>query len=124
MGNRYIGFLSPRLVLRAGRYAWQGLCYAIHERAFKLELVLTPLIIAAAIYLAEDNIQRALLISSWLLVPMVELLNTAVEKLADRIATTDNDPLIGQAKDLAAAAVLWSLVIVAIVWLCILLPVR
>ena len=120
MTHSVFAFLSPCRLWQAGRYAWQGLRCAIHERAFKLELLLTPPIAVMAFYLGEGGVQRALLMLSWLLVPMAELLNTAVEKLADRIATTDDDRLIGQAKDLGAAAVLWALLTAVVVWLCVL----
>lgn len=116
------GFLSPRRVALAARYAWQGVGFAVRERAIKLEFFLTPPIVAAAFFLTGDGVGRALLVFSWLLVPLVELLNTALEKLADRVAGSKNDTLVGQAKDLGAAAVLWALLTAAAVWLCVLWP--
>jgi len=59
--------------------------------------------------------ERLLLVASWLVVMIVEILNTAVEATVDRISDEDH-PLSGQAKDLGSAAVFLSLVLAALVW--------
>lgn len=79
-------------------------------------MVLIPL----ALWLDVTRAERALLIMSVLFVLVVELLNSALEALVDRVST-DPHPLAGQAKDMGSAAVALSLVIVAAVWGVILL---
>ena len=59
--------------------------------------------------------QRLLLIGSLLLVLIVELLNSAIEAIVDRIGT-DRHELSGLAKDLGSAAVLVSLATVGLTW--------
>ena len=62
------------------------------------------------------NMRRVELIAAVVLVLIVELLNTAIEKLADRL-TTDHDPQIGQVKDMGSAAVGVALVMAGLFWL-------
>jgi len=76
-----------------------------------LAAVLLPLALA----LGENGVERALLISVCLLVVIVELLNSAVEAVVDRIGP-EHHPLAGAAKDLGSAAVFVSLLMVVLVW--------
>jgi diacylglycerol kinase (ATP) len=89
--------------------AWRG------EEAFRQELLLGVVLVPAAAWLGRSATERALLIGSWLVVLIVELLNTAVESVVDRIGTERN-PLSGQAKDLGSAAVLASLLLMVLAW--------
>jgi diacylglycerol kinase (ATP) len=70
--------------------------------------------------LGEDSVERALLIGPLLIVLIVELLNSAIESVVDRIST-ENHKLSGRAKDQGSAAVLVSLILVAICWILVLL---
>ncbi len=90
------------------------------EAAFRLEILLTIIILPAAWYLGRDGLERSLLIGSWLLVLVVELLNSAIESAVDRIGS-DHHVLSGRAKDQASAAVLITLFIPATIWLAIIL---
>ncbi|HET19096.1 MAG TPA: diacylglycerol kinase [Chromatiales bacterium] len=107
-------------VLLAARYSWQGLttCYR-KEAAFRQELWLVLLLAPFALWLGEDGVERALLIGSLALVLVVELLNTGIENVVDRVGQEPHK-LSGRAKDMGSAAVFVSLVIAAIVWLLIL----
>jgi diacylglycerol kinase (ATP) len=92
-----------------------------HEEAFRQEvLVLVPLV-PLSIWLGNDGLERALLAFSILLVPIVELLNSAIEANVDRVGTEHHE-LSGRAKDIASAAVFLSIVAAVTVWLLVLLP--
>ena len=71
--------------------------------------------IPLALWLGDDAIEKALMIGSVLLVLVVELLNSAIEAVVDRIGTERHE-LSGRAKDQGSAAVFVALVIVAITW--------
>ncbi|EJI86644.1 diacylglycerol kinase [Alishewanella aestuarii B11] len=86
-----------------------------YESAFRQEATLTLLAIPAAIWLADSVAQFALLLAVWCLVLVVELLNSAIESLTDRVGLERHE-LSGRAKDMGSAAVFVSLVIVALVW--------
>jgi diacylglycerol kinase (ATP) len=86
-----------------------------HEDAFRQETLLAMLLIPLAMWLPASNIGKTLMIGSVLLVIIVELLNSAVEATVDRISLENHD-LAKRAKDIGSAAVLVSLVNVAVVW--------
>ena len=71
--------------------------------------------IPLALWLGDDAIEKALMIGSVLLVLVVELLNSAIEAVVDRIGTERHE-LSGRAKDQGSAAVFIALIIVAITW--------
>jgi len=79
-------------------------------------MLLTPLILLLAVMLGDSAVERALLAGSWLLVPVVELLNSAIESVVDRIGAERHE-LSGRAKDLGSAAVFCTLLVAGIVWL-------
>ena len=91
------------------------------ERAFRLEMILALVLVPAACVLPVTQFERAMLIAAVLLVLIVELLNSAIETVVDRISL-DRHPMSGRAKDLASAAVFFSLLLVAIVWALVVLP--
>ncbi len=80
-------------------------------------VVLAPL----GIWLGQSGVERALLVGSLMLVLIVELLNSAVEALVDRIGSERHE-LSGVAKDLGSAAVFVALVLVVVVWSLLLIP--
>ena len=105
----------PR-ILNAARYSWAGLkAAAIHEAAFRQELLLFVILAPVGMWLGRSGAQRALLVGSLLLVLIVELLNSAIECVVDRIGDEHHD-MAGRAKDIGSAAVLVSLVTVVVVW--------
>ena len=102
---------------RATVNSWKGLAaVARAERAFQQELVLFIIAIPLAFMLKGGAVQRFMLIGSLVFVLVVELLNTAIEKLADRI-TREQDIEIGRVKDIASGAVHVSILFAAAVWL-------
>jgi len=98
-------------------YSMAGLCAAFtNEDAFRQEVLLACVLIPLAFWLNVNNTHRALMIGSVLLVLIVELLNSAIEATVDRISL-ENHRLAKRAKDIGSAAVLLSLINLAIVWL-------
>lgn len=96
--------------------SWKGFAFAARtERAFQEELVVLVLAVPAAYWLTGSAVQRFMLIGSVLFLMVVELLNTAIEKLADRL-TREQDIEIGRVKDMGSTAVGISILIVAAVW--------
>ncbi|MBX2847139.1 MAG: diacylglycerol kinase [Acidiferrobacterales bacterium] len=93
---------------------WRG------EVAFRQYVVLSVLLIPLALWLGENNVERVLLIVSVLLVLLMELVNTAIEAVVDRIGSEQHE-LSGAAKDIGSAAVFLSIVTFVITWLLILL---
>ena len=91
------------------RAAWQ------HEAAFRQEVVLAVVLIPTGVWLGRTAVERALLIGSCLLVLVVELLNSGIEAIVDRVGLEPHR-LSGQAKDLGSAAVFMSLTLVLVVW--------
>jgi diacylglycerol kinase (ATP) len=94
-----------------------GLAFAIRsEQAIREELLALALALPLAWLIGVTNMRRVELIAVVVMVLVVELLNTAIEKLADRL-TTDHDPKIGQVKDMGSAAVGVAIVMAGLFWL-------
>lgn len=91
-----------------------------HEEAFRQEVALFVVTTPLAIWLGKTNIEILLLIGSVVLVLLVELLNSAVEAVVDRVGL-DHHELSGRAKDIGSAAVMLSLIWASITWALILL---
>ena len=96
------------------RSAWRK------EEAFRLEVLAAVVLVPLALWWGGSGVERALLLGSVLLVLIVELLNSAVEAVVDRVGLEHNE-LSGLAKDLSSAAVLLSLLLVPVVWALVLL---
>ena len=108
-------------LIRAIRYSCRGLRDAfLDEPAFRQEAILAVILIPVAVWLGENAIERALMIGALLLVLIVELLNSAIESVVDRIGSERHD-LSRKAKDLGSAAVFVSLALVVVVWALLLL---
>jgi diacylglycerol kinase (ATP) len=102
--------------LRATRNSWNGLLSAARgETAFQQELVVLVLAIPLAFVIAEGAWRRLALIAVLVILLVVELLNTAIEKLADQV-TREIHPAIGRVKDMGSAAVGLSLLLAAVTW--------
>jgi diacylglycerol kinase (ATP) len=94
-----------------------GLAFAIRsEQAVREEVAALALSLPLAWLIGATTMRRFELIAAVVLVLVVELLNTAIEKLADRL-TTDHDPQIGHVKDMGSAAVGVALVTAGLFWL-------
>jgi diacylglycerol kinase (ATP) len=104
-------------LLRATFNTWQGLRHAAaSEAAFRQELVALLLAVPLSFLVATEAWKRLALIGVVVFVLVVELLNTAIEKLSDRV-TLAIDPQIGRVKDMGSAAVGLSLLIAGLAWL-------
>lgn len=90
-----------------------------HEEAFRQEVALFMVTTPLAIWLGETMIEKLLLIGSVVLVLLVELLNSAVEAVVDRVGFEHHE-LSGRAKDIGSAAVMLSLLWAAVTWILIL----
>ena len=90
-----------------------------NEEAFRQELILTIILTPLAIYIGENHIERIFLITSLILLLLVELINTAIEVVVDRVSHEKND-LSKLAKDIGSAAVLIAFINCFIVWFFIL----
>lgn len=103
-------------ILRAAVNSWNGLrLAAASEAAIRQELVALVLALPLAFVVAQAPWKRAALIGVVVLVLVVELLNTAVEKLADHVTPT-HDPVIGGVKDMGSAAVAGALLVAGLAW--------
>ncbi len=104
-----------RLWLALG-YSLKGLRSAFrYEAAFRQEVLLLLLAVPLAFLVAQTGLQVVLLIGVVLLVLVVELLNSAIENVVDRLGE-EFHPLAGRAKDQGSAAVLVALVLAGLVW--------
>jgi diacylglycerol kinase (ATP) len=103
--------------LRATANSWNGLVAAIRtEAAFRQELIALVLAVPLAFVVAPDMWKRLALIAAILFLVVVELLNTAIEKLADHVTPARHSG-IGRIKDMGSAAVGVALLLAAAVWL-------
>ena len=103
--------------LRATMNTWNGLIAATRsEEAFRQELTALVAAVPLAFFVAEDGWKRLLLIGVVVFVLVVELLNTAIEKLADRVSG-EIDSQIGRVKDMGSAAVGLALIVAGMTWL-------
>lgn len=114
------GTTGLRRLVNAARYSFGGLSAGWGEAAFRQELALAAILVPLGLYLGASGTARALLVGSVLLVPIVELANSAVEAAVDRISL-DEHPLARRAKDLGSAAVMLCLANAAAIWLLVLL---
>ena len=105
-----------RHIQNAVIYSWAGFKAAWdNEMAFRTEIIVIALMMPIGIWIGETAVQWALLIGSSLLILITELLNSAVEKVVDRIST-EHHILSKQAKDLGSAAAAVSMLAAVIVW--------
>ena len=115
------GKTGVQRVLNAFNYSMAGLRAAFTcEDAFRQEALLAALMIPASFLLPVSGIGRALMIGSVLLVLIVELLNSAIEAVVDRVSL-DHHHLSKRAKDIGSAAVFLALLNVLSVWACVLI---
>ena len=101
-------------------YSLDGLSAAFkHEDAFRQEVLLALILIPIALHTHASGIGKALLVASVLFVLVVELINSSIESVTDRVSLEDH-VLAKRAKDMASAAVMISLINVPVVWLLVL----
>lgn len=107
----------------AAKNSWCGLVYAfLEESAFRQELTLLILLTPVALLLPITLLEKSLLVSSLVMVLVIELLNSSVEAAIDRISFEHHD-LSKRAKDFGSAAVMLALLVAALIWAAVCLPV-
>ncbi|NVD08679.1 diacylglycerol kinase [Vibrio sp. JPW-9-11-11] len=103
-------------LVKATKYSWLGLKAAWHgEAAFRQEFVCFCVLTPIALALPVGGLAKLLLIGSLVAIMIVELLNSAIEAVVDRIGYEKNE-LSGRAKDMGSAAVLLSLLMAMFTW--------
>lgn len=111
-----------RRLLRAIGYSLAGFRATWRsEASFRQEVLAFIIIAPLGLWLGRTGVERAILVGALIVVLIVELLNTAIETVVDRIGET-HDELSGRAKDMGSAAVLVSLALAVFVWTAVLLP--
>ncbi len=101
---------ATRNSFRGIRDAWQ------HESAFRLDTCLSVVLLLISFWLAQTLVEWLLLILPLFLLIIIEVLNSAIENTVDRIGG-ERHILSGRAKDMGSAAVMFCLVLIAIIWL-------
>jgi len=114
------GLTGLARIVKASAYSWQGLSAAWrHEAAFRQELCLSIVLIPLGLYLGENGVEKALLVASVMLLPLVEILNSAIEAVVDR-GGLEHHELAGRAKDMGSAAVALAIALLLVVWILVL----
>jgi len=104
-------------LLRATLNTWNGLLAAVRsEAAFRQELVVLAASVPLAFFIGSEAWKPITLIAAVAFVLVIELLNTAIEKLSD-IVTPAHDPRIGRIKDMGSAAVGLTILIAGLIWM-------
>ncbi|EIW6270617.1 diacylglycerol kinase [Escherichia coli] len=103
-------------IIKAAGYSWKGLCAAWrYEAAFRQESILVLSALIISFWLDVDSVTRVLLIGSAMMVIIVEIINSAIEAVVDRIGSEHHE-LSGRAKDMGSAAVLITILVAIIIW--------
>ena len=105
----------PRLI-NAFKYSIAGFKAAWKsEEAFRQETILAIFVIPGGLLLGTTGTERALLVGIYLMIPLIELINSAIESIVDRMGP-ERHVLAGRAKDMGSAAVLLIICIAVIMW--------
>ncbi|MET0981449.1 MAG: diacylglycerol kinase [Telluria sp.] len=103
-------------IYNASSYAIQGLAMAWRtEHSFRQELLVFALAVIFAFVLPVSGFQKLALVGVMLLVLIVELINSAIEAVVDRISL-ERHPLSKNAKDFGSAAVGLTILLAALTW--------
>ncbi|VAW56020.1 Diacylglycerol kinase [hydrothermal vent metagenome] len=115
------GVTGLKRVINAAGYSWLGFKAAYkHEAAFRQELILVLILTPIAIIYGESFADKTVLIASLVFILLVEILNSAIEAIVDRIGD-EVHLLSGRAKDMGSAAVFLAMVITCLIWASILI---
>ena len=115
MLKKFLALMYRRFIV-AGSTSFKGLKDAfLKEEAFRVQVILSLFLIPLACYIANSYQQLLMLLTALFLVMIVELLNTCIELVVDRIGPEVNE-LSGRAKDIGSAAVALSMLIFVLVW--------
>jgi len=120
MRNQHKSKTGHKRIWNALLYSLDGFAAAFrHEHAFRQEVLLALVLVPIALAVPASGTGKAVMVASVLLVLMVELLNSAIEAVTDRVSLEDH-VLAKRAKDMGSAAVMLSLINVPTVWLLVL----
>ncbi len=120
--SRFKSKSGLKRILAAMGYSIDGLRAAWrHEHAFRQELIVVVPGVVIALLLPVSPLEKIALVAVMLLVLIVELLNSAIEAVVDRVSL-ESHPLSKNAKDLGSAAVLLACVLAAATWAVVLYP--
>lgn len=107
-------------IIKAGGYSCKGIRAAwINEAAFRQEVIVTLVAIILSFFIDVSGLERILLVGSVVLVVILELVNSAIEVVVDRIGSEYHE-LSGRAKDMGSAAVLIAIILGLFIWVTIL----
>ncbi|QCR37429.1 diacylglycerol kinase [Nissabacter sp. SGAir0207] len=119
MANQTTGLVR---IYKAAGYSVKGLLAAWkNEAAFRQEAMLAIPAIILAFWLDVTTVERILMVGAIVLVMIIEIINSAIEAIVDRIGP-ELHPLSGRAKDLGSAAVALAIILTLFVWAMVLLP--
>lgn len=114
MSSADVGLI--RRLVNATQYSINGLTAGLRTQPpLRYEFYVLAIALPAAWFLGSGAVERALMIGTCLLVVVVELVNSAIETVVDRIGAERHE-LSGRAKDLASAAVFFSIILASSVW--------
>ena len=117
MRSPYKGKPGLKRIWNALFYSLDGFAAAFrHEDAFRVEVLLALVLIPIALHMHVDGIGKALMVAAVLLVLVVELINSSIEAITDRVSL-ENHVLAKRAKDMGSAAVMLALINAPVVWL-------
>ncbi len=106
-----------RRILNASKFSWQGLRATYRsEAAFRQECYVGVLALPLSFFIADNVVEWVLLITSFLLVLLTEIINSAIEATVDRFGSERHE-LAGKAKDAGSAAVAVAIAIAVLTWL-------
>lgn len=110
-----MSFFNPKHTIKASLYSWQGLVHAVKsEQAIRHIIVIwLALLILLLIFRTPATLIMAL---AWLGVLVIELVNTAIERICDLVSPNYN-LLVKQAKDLGSAATATAVAGNVVLWL-------
>ncbi|KJF87550.1 diacylglycerol kinase [Photobacterium phosphoreum] len=110
------GATGLKRIINATGYSLQGLKAAwINEAAFRQESILLVVMTIVSFFMPVTKVERLMMIGSLFIVVIVELINSAIEAVVDRIGPEHHE-LSGRAKDIGSAAVFVALALVVITW--------
>lgn len=110
------GYTGWRHLIHSTRYSLKGLKAAWrNEAAFRQELALGVILLPLALWIGENPVEWILLVGTCLLVLIVELLNSAIESVVDRIGEERHE-LSGRAKDMGSASVMLAMFLAGLTW--------
>ncbi|WP_445660274.1 diacylglycerol kinase [Acinetobacter sp. F16] len=118
----YKGKTGFKRIIHATHYSFSGFKTAfINEAAFRQIVFINLILIPASFFLHVSRIEQAMMVAVCLLALIVELFNSAIEAVVDRISLERHE-LSKNAKDMGSAAQFVALAIIFITWMMILLP--